>query len=291
MAGMAKFSSFKDSYSWALYERAIGRIWSGKFIFIVWGLLWSAAAAYFAFWLFDFIPFSRKLFLFVLNLSEYGFLAITPIIVGWALSRAYVFEGRADSSLKTVPLRPYQALMPRMIAVFLTWVEFALPFAIVFLLVICGMSRHIATNQLPASISSDIPDFRIMLIESLIFMGVEFNGYGLIEMFPVSTDALPLLYSIIFIEVLGYCLLPISWGFWWGTKLKQRAGQFILAYIAYALLPATFYGIVISNSAIRDLFKTNISGLALALLVNPGWLVLSIIFTFLAFREWGRRSE
>jgi hypothetical protein len=285
---MAKFSSFKDSYSWALYERAIGRIWSGKFIFIVWGILWSAAAAYFAFWLFDFIPF--KIDEFVNPICTYGFLAITPIIIGWAVSRAYVFEGRADSSLKTVPLRPYQALMPRMIAVFLTWIEFTLPFVIVYLLMINSMCRFSANMYIPASISPETQDLRFIIIDSFILMGADMGGYRLLDMFPTNTDALPLLYSMIFIEVLGYGLLPISWGFWWGTRIKKRGGHFFLAFIAYGLIPVAFYAIVRSNPVLSDL-ASSVQTMIFAILINPGWLLLSIIFTFLAFREWGRRSE
>jgi hypothetical protein len=283
MAGMAKFASFKNSYSWALYERAIGRIWSGKFIFIVWGLLWSAAAAYFAFWLFDFVP--DKVENLAFPFGEYGFLAITPIIVGWAVSRSYVFEGRAYSSLKTVPLSPFQALIPRMLAVFLTWIEFALPFAIVYLLALNSVLRFSADMTLTAS----MPDLRIILIERFIFMGVEYGGYKLIDLFSTSTDALPLFYCVIFIEVLGYGILPISWGFLWGTKLKQRGGQFFLVYIAYALIPAALLGIIRFYPALYD-YLINRADLSLVLLVNPGWLVFSIIFMFLAFREWGRRS-
>jgi hypothetical protein len=207
---MGKLLSFKDSYSWALYERAIGRIWSGKFIFISWGILWCSAGVYFGLWLFDFIP--HKALELAQPVSEYGFYAITPIIVGWAVSRAYVFEGRADSSLKSVPLRPYQALMPRMIAVFLTWIEFALPFIIVYGLALNFGLRLSASYPMPASIASPMEDFQSIFINSFVFMGAEIAVYRLIDFLSISKYAMPILYSAAFIEILGFGLLPISWG-------------------------------------------------------------------------------
>jgi hypothetical protein len=285
---MGKFLSFKDSYSWALYEWAYGRIWSGKFIFIVWGLLWCAAGVYFGLWLFDFVP--KKVLELAQIVSEYGFYAITPIIVGWAVSRAYVFEGRADSSLKSVPLRPYQALMPRMIAVFLTWIEFVLPFIIIYVLAMNFSLRLSANMPMRYFNPSQVDDPISSFINSFIFMGVEIAGYRLIDIFSVNAAKMPLLYCTVFIEILGFGLLPISWGFWWGTRLKQRGGPFFLTYFAYILIPAAFYGIVRSTPGFGATFLDN-SGWPIVLLVNPGWLVLSIIFTLLAFREWGRRSE
>ncbi|MCX6647700.1 MAG: hypothetical protein NTY09_15260 [bacterium] len=285
---MGKLLSFKDSYSWALYERACGRIWSGKFIFIVWGILWCAAAVYFGLWLFDFVPF--KIDELVQPICTYGFLGITPIIIGWAVSRAYVFEGGADNSLKSVPLRPYQALMPRMIAVFLTWIEFALPFIIVYVLALNFGLRLSASFPMPASISSPMDDPQSSFINSFVFMGAEIAVYRLIDILSISKYAMPILYCAAFIEILGFGLLPISWGFWWGTRLKQRGGPFFFTYIAYILIPAAFYGIIRADPVLSESILGD-SGWPIVLLMNPGWLVLSIIFTLLAFREWGRRSE
>jgi hypothetical protein len=289
---MGFWKTFTDGYSWRLYERAYGRIWSGRFLFVLWLIIWCTISAYFGFWLFDF-DLPMKLEIATESIARYGFLGITPMIVGWALVRSYVNEGTGDSFLKTVPLRPHQALMPRMIAVFLIWIEFALPFVFLYWMLTVKSVAHMAIMMPPPRMQAltayTFMDDRIMAALWLILpFGV---GPTIVpNMQFITVSDLPLLYSLITLEVIGFGLLPIAWGFWWGTRFKRRGGLFLLAYFSYIIFSALLwfemkfdlFGIFIG-------FPNNVW--ATIVLASLGWTILAVLFTFLTFREWIRRPD
>jgi len=281
------FSLIKDTPWCRLHDRAYGRIWAGKFNFIWWGMIWCAAAAYFGFWLYDFVP--QKIEDLAFRVGLFGFLGITPLAVGWASLRAYVLEGTGDSSLKTVPLRPWLVLLPRMSAVFLTWLELALPFVLLYIFNFVSQNRAMAhlNSVLPARFA--VPDIGVTNALHLLTVGGNLGGVRVIPSSGVGLSEIPVLYLFLLLEVLGYGLLPISWAFWWGTILKRRGGPFLLAFFSYFLLVGLL--VVIVRFDILGVLL-GVPGMLLPpiILVSFGGITLSVLFTILAFREWRRRS-
>ncbi len=277
----------RDSPWCRLHDRAYGRIWAGKLIFIWWGISWCAAAAYFGFWLYDFVP--QKIEDLANHVGLYGFLGITPLAVGWASLRAYVLEGTGDSSLKTVPLRPWLVLLPRMSAVFLTWLELALPFVLVYIFNFVSQNRAMAYLNSVSPSRFAVPDFGVENALYLLTLGGNLGGVKVVPSSGLGLNEIPVLYLFLLLQILGYGLLPIGWAFWWGTILKRRGGPFVLAYVPYLVLPC-FLLVAVRSDIPGILLGYPGMLLPMIFLVSLSGIIFFILFTLLAFREWLRRS-
>jgi hypothetical protein len=228
-----------------LFTFAYNRIWRGRFLVVAETILWSIIAAYFAFAIFQITTLTVDgIFKIAATLA---FFIITPLIIGYAVLRAQVTVGTADSSLRNVPLTPAQIIFPRFLAVLLTWLQFVGPPVAVFI--------------------------GYQLISLLVYNRGSPWVPSLFRYPPVN-------YVIAVFIIAGWGTLPASWGLWWGTRLQHRGGPFLLAYFAWLILPAAIIYI-----------HYDIGKMAWAFPVTGAvGLVLSVVFFFLACRDWARRS-
>jgi hypothetical protein len=231
----------------------------------VWGTVaWCIAAAIVALTLWPYtytrvivIPeqLYRPLFwIFVDSFKVY--FALTPIVIGLAVYRSHVSAGMGDESLRDVPLKPHQLLLPRMAAVGLTWLQFAAPLAFLFI------AWPIQTNNM-----LDMPEW---LRESFLMEAVRC--------------------IMIFVQVVGWGLLWLTWGFWWGSFYQRRGGLFLIAYVSFLLLPACLYAI--EGFGIPEwLFGYTEGRWTTAIFTCACGILLSARYFALACRAWGRRAK
>ena len=210
----------------ALYAYARRRIWdgdAGRGVRFWETFLWSAFALYFGLNTFGFIEnyiryglaWGSEIFIFLL----------TPMTIGAWVYRAHASAGSADESLRALPLRPSEILMPRMKAVLVTWLRIYTP--LVLMLIVAGMIPSIGEYKNPIgilasfaySILTDLPNFWLypVSISDSIFVNI----------FIIALAA-------IFLG--GGVTAPIAWGFWWATRFKYSATGFIFSYFFYYIL-------------------------------------------------------
>ncbi len=248
-------------------------------------LFWSVLGLYFGFMVFDLVPYKVDYWLY---LSAAVLIpGIIPIVVGGAIYKSHVNVGTADASLKALPLKPVQVIGSRMLAVALSSLQYLIPLILILIL---------AQEELLS-----IPHQRNLAAHDLygdkFLDGVTFNLYihgqlgkvFLLEPIHRHNDVSLLLYLLGFIQIIGWVTFPLTWGFLWASYFQRRGGLFLLAYIAYFIIPGLIFMIMFEEQQyLFGHFFTEFWVQAYA--IGLGGVLISIVLFFLALRTWGRRT-
>ncbi|MCK4720276.1 hypothetical protein KAU08_06435 [bacterium] len=97
------------------------------------------------------------------------------------------------------------------------------------------------------------------------------------------------MYLLGFIQIIGWVTFPLTWGFLWASYFQRRGGLFLLAYIAYFIIPGLIFMIMFEEQQyLFGHFFTEFWVQAYA--IGLGGVLISIVLFFLALRTWGRRT-
>ncbi len=262
----------------AIFSHAYRRIWSGRANPVLEILFWIIAAVYIGF---TFYGLTWTEFEFWARVS-YGMMLIqTPIVIGGSVLKAHVSVGIGDAALRNVPLRPHEVIWPRMCAVLLTWFQLVGPW--VFILVAAIGQQLSFTAIGPCRTWLGLVAFHLMLIsaEGELFLS------GSLKVLPVWQHLA--VYLLAILQWLGWVTLPLTWGFWWGSRFHQQGWPFLLAFVSYLIMPALL--VLMVHLGFHRLFI----GLSepywtIMLTVGLSGIVLSFYFFYKACWTWGRRS-
>ncbi len=271
-------SSGSESPSRVIFNYAYRRIWSGNGLWIFETVLWCLAGAYVAFWIFDLTSYLLDSILE--SVCRGGLPALTPIIIGIAIYKAQVNIGTGDESLRGVPLRGYQVVGPRFLAVFLTWLQIMAPMVVVLIVIILGMiseTTYFSYNPIPVFSMSYI--FITWIAGDNIFANIS-NSVHTGEITPVV---------ILFLQALGWGLVPISWGLIWATVYQRHGGPFLLAFLLYLLIPAVYFSAIYWN-VFGSYYEDQSLFWTLVYIYVFGFLLLAALFFRIACTLWDRRS-
>lgn len=276
---------FSESPSLAIFSYAYRRIWSGRGASFWEILFWSVFALYLGFWFFKLVPYKVEYWLFLSSVVLIP--AITPLVVGIGVYKSHVNVGMADESLKSVPLKPIQVLGPRMLAVFLTWVQFIMPLILIAIITQFGLlETHVILVPSNHNIfSDDLLD----KVTSSLYVHAYTGRIFLYIAKDIRFTSIKILYVLGFFQVLGWPLVPLTWGYLWASIFQRRGGLFILAYIAYLIVPGFLFLIMYLGdyALIGDWFADFwVQSYTLAF----GGLVPSVILFVFTISVWGRRS-
>jgi len=300
-----------NSPSRIIYNNAIQRLTSWRHSHIVEIVLWSIFAAIAGLLTTDMlsngiaIQWIIKPFYWILVMG-------TPLIIFWAVSRIQMTG--TDEVLRTVPLKPYQIVLPSIGAIVATYLRYMLP-------VILALA---VTYE--ATYAHDFPGFFERLLRTASGSLIRFpNHYPMLlesetswrfdEQGNLMTSRLLLLndmgHSIIIafavLQWLGWLMLPITWGLYWRTRL--RGSNSSIAYFAYlvpaiAMISANYFRAKASQP--RGVYPFYESTLELAgLELDTGWtfewiwmsvwglsgFLLAVYMCFLTLRIWGKPEE
>lgn len=273
-----RISSGRESPSWVIFNYAYRRIWSGNGFWIFETVLWCLAGAYVAFKLFDLT--SWQLDSILESVCRVGLPGLTPIIIGTAIYKAQVNVGTGDESLRGVPLRGYQVVGPRFLAVFFTWLQIMAPMVVVLIVNILGMiseTTYLSYNPIPVYSLSYI--FVTWIAGDNFFANI-LNSVHLGDLTQVV---------ILLLQALGWGLLPISWGLIWATVYQRHGGPFLLAFLLYLLIPVVYFSAIYWN-VFGSYYEDQSLFWTLVYIYVFGSLLLAALFFRIACGLWDRRS-
>lgn len=241
-------------------------------------VFWSIAAAYVGFGVFDLTTFRIDGWLD--QLCFYGFLGLTPLIIGTAIFRSQVSAGTADDVLRGVPLRPHQVLTPKAAAVGLAYLQLIGPCVIVYLIAEATFSR-----ALPPMAGDNWLHWGVRKL----FLYWEEAGH--IAMHPPIAfrweEAIIRALSVF--QAVGWAALPLGWGLWMGVKLQRCGTPFLLAYVAYLVMPLVLFVVIHHNAFNVDLTDPFLFWPVVCTTGLSG-MILSTAFFVLGCRAWGNSS-
>lgn len=278
-----KLRQASNNPSWAVFGYAYRRIWSG------WGasfweiLFWSVLGLYFGFKVFDLVPYKVDYWLYLA--AAVLIPGIIPMVIGGAIYKCHVNVGTADASLKALPLKPSQVIGPRMLASALTWFQYMAPLVLIFLI-----------TQVEILASQPAPDTSVRLIfHDHLLDTVTRNLYVLAytgKVFSLGVLAghgNRTLFILGITQLIGWGAAPLTWGFLWASYFQRRGGLFLLAYIAYFIIPGLIFMIMVQGQ--QYLFGQFFTEFWIqAYTIGLGGVLISIVLFFLALRTWGRRT-
>ncbi|MCX6644984.1 MAG: hypothetical protein NTY09_01285 [bacterium] len=276
-----------ESPSVAIFNYAYRRIWAGSAASFLEIFIWSIFALYLGFWCFKLVPYRVEYWLFLS--AEVLIPGLTPFIIGIAIFKTHVNVGTADESLKSVPLKAIQVLGPRMLAVFLTWVRYMLPLVLIVVvseISVINVDSAFYVNSLNSLIFQDP---LLDKITSILYMHA---NLGKIILYKSEYFIKPWIferYLLGIAQIIGWGLLPLTWGFLWASVFQRRGGIFILAFIAYLIFPAIIF---LATYQIRSFTYSyyDIADNMKAYMLGLGGPVFSAILFLLTLLIWQKRS-
>jgi len=260
------------------FDIAWRRIWSGRgirFAVTVEILLWCVVAVEFGLFLFNLTD--RIIDEILLNTSIPLYLVLTPIIILIGIFKTVISTGAGDSSLRTVPLTSFQVLIPRLVAILLTLARFIVPILVLFLLTtlvhINYTSYQVKYPWLSTVIynlfwHNKIGDTRLL---------------GTLELNRLQRKSFILAAEL---QAIGWATLPLTWGLFWGLKLKDHAWAFMVVYVLWLVFPL-LQALVVYMELIKAPIQLLWTVTLMSGLTNN---ILSLVFLLLALNEWRRRS-
>ncbi len=258
----------------AIYSHTYRRIWGGRSGRAIrfWEIVfWSLLAIYTGLSLSVRLPGNIQFF--AKWISYYALVGLTPFTIAALIFRGHASVGSADESLKAIPLSPALLIFPRMLAIFVSWLQLFVPLIILYL-----VSMNLIAN--PPLYGLDYPYTRFavsLLLEfplKSIFTGEMSEPWYRCAIF----IALGVLYSS------GFVTLPITWGFWWSSRFRTSAMGFLVCYFLYIIIPAA--AIVVSDMNYRVRFGSSGPSLAPGMGIGNVMIVQAIslhLFSILFF--------
>jgi len=271
--GIKKQSIFAMQF--AIAYRRIWSAWGSRFAMSFEIVLWCMAAVELAFFLFN--ATNKDVDRILDYASGTMFLVITPIVVVVSVYKSIVSTGMGDDSLRATPLTPQQVLVPRLLAVLVSWAQFIIPVLIIFYLsVTSGVSEH----------TSDVDYPHLVPAVHLLFWHAYTDDYYMIIYYLAPVWKMAMVTGLAIMQTLGWLLLPLMWGMFWGLRMNRKGGVFLLIYVSWVVIPA-MQAIAVHRGMIP--FSTQ-SIWAVALFSGLVMPVIALVFWFLAIREWGKRT-
>lgn len=266
-----------ESLDRAIFRFAYMRIWSGRILRILEKFSWFIAVGYIASLIFDFTPFGT--FGFLDAICRYGLPVGTPIIIVVAILKAHVLIGTGDSSLKCVPLKGFQILGPRFLAILLTWLRLVIPWVVVMIALVLAYAPWY-----PGFVNNPI----LSAFSNYLFINW-YIPYEIGLRFGLAFPKNFLILLLLFAQAIGWGLLPISWGLMWASLFHNRGGHFLYAYLLYLLIPGFTY-LILTGLMFRLDFHDPFTFWIFIFISEFGSIILAALFFYAACLIWNRRT-
>lgn len=262
-----------------IYQYACRRIWSAKGMVGFEIFSWTIAAMYVGLSTFGLLKNQDE---FLMYACYRTIICLAPIVIGIAIWRAHTSVGTGDEGLRTVPLQSYQFLVPRMTAVLVSWFLMTLP----WLVFIAGPGYRFLSG-LRMGFFYNLTE----LLANQLAILPDRSMVPLTEVLPPHPPPWhsPEVYTLGVLQCIGWVVLPLTWGFLWGTVFNKRPGHFFVVYILYLIIPG-IHVLIIYHELYRKLFDTFEPFLGIARISGLGGIVFSILFFALTLVIRGRRS-
>ncbi|MCX6647473.1 MAG: hypothetical protein NTY09_14100 [bacterium] len=217
-------SQIKASPSNALFLHAWTRIWDGdpgRGVRFWETFFWSVLAVFAGFTIFGWVD---PLIVRATAWITYAILILlTPLAIGTWVYRVHTSVGSADESLRALPLKPREILLPRMRAVLFTWVRIFLP---ILLLVI-------EANLIPLFRGIFDPIWALSGFYYSIFNTTKWHVMNHV----VSESRLVTFFLVLATPcyIIGYVTAPLAWGFWLATRFRLSSAGYFFNFMSYYL--------------------------------------------------------
>jgi hypothetical protein len=177
------------------------------------------AAAYLGFRTAGFRPVGLGQYLFIV--IYWAIIVLTPIFIAVFINRAHISMHAVDSTLDAAPLKAWDILLPRMMAVVLSWLRLFLP------LMVLAFALHELTfrgfhvpilSRIDALAGGFMFDYKYPggFLEDTPQIGEEFKDWVIINAI---------------LRLAGWVLLAVTWGFWWGSIRRSGALAIVFGYV------------------------------------------------------------
>lgn len=292
----------------SIFRYAWRSIWDGKFSLIPGILeiiLWTYLAVDFGLNIFTYHGFDHYNGDF--NLSYWLVVILTPVLIGMFAYRVNIETRESNEILNTVPLKPFQIMLPRMTVVLLSWLRVLLPLIILLIVTheLCYMhdihhpfERWLRTAYWQAMVfpyeGPTCWRYGIFFEPSFPLSRLDDPNILLMDKLSPGWIAMVLLFG--FSRIIGWVTLPLTWGFCIMSFIKKQPGFYLLLFILYLAI----LGILISLDNVT-LWKYSIFNFEfqfphiaysyLYLLTSPLALVLSVIIYNVTLDIMERRSS
>lgn len=284
-----------------IFKIAYRNIWTsknGRPFQITETVLWSFAALTIGFWWFDNpgVKWYEGLFL----VTYWMFIICTPLAIPGFIYIVHLKYGGSDPALLTTPVRPYKILLPRVLACLVSWVRLFAP--ILLLMIISHENVY----------KIDIPDNLTRLLMTAIHhltvfpyhspLGLTWARVPIMWFTRIFDELNPSQVSFIiftaFCQVFSWVLLPITWGFWWASRVYRRGSLFMMGYYSWLVLPAILIPLhywMTSTTQFLMIWSTNLLRFKIIWpMVNLSVFLslgVAIVLFFMACISFGRRDK
>ncbi len=207
---------------------------------------------------------------------------LTPLIIGMSILRAHVIFGIGDEALRIVPLKPHQILVPRMTAVLLTWIQLVLPFFLIFIAAAILNRTGIVQSEF---------DSLVRLLLAQLFMFSDFApGYLRLFESGLLSPRIISIYACGILQFLSCITLPITWGFWMGSRRGRPHGLFLVQYFGYLIGPLVI-AVMLHTGLMRIFVGWTDRFWGVVFCTSILGILLSGYFFYKACDAWGRGAR
>ncbi len=270
----------------ALYSHSLNRIWSGRAIRFWEVFSWTVLAIYLGFRIADYRLFYIERGAFIV--AYLVLFILTPLVVPAWVYRTHMIAGAADEFMKTAPVAAFKVLGSRFVAILVTWLRIFGPWIVVLVLTheytFDGYFIHPFDRWKYATIGH--------LLHFPYLKGWDPDWLVL----PSGTLVSSFFQVLAVCNVIGWLMLPIAWGFLWGTIFRRAPSLFLLGYVTcLPLLGLPAWYIRTLGTWMRTGFSVMSAPGApfwrWTLVTGLSGLILAIIAFLLACKLWGARSR
>ena len=267
-----------------IFDLARERLKSSKLLYYWEIIAWSFFAAHLGADIFGF--YDASVDLSIVTYCLWTIVILTPLLIFIWVYRVHVFRIPSDETIRTIPIPPSTILFARMMAVWLMWLSVFLP-----LIVIAVHFYNISSGVFPA-----IDRWRGVAVGFLVLSDRINPRYCYLNA--------EFAFFFWFLQMLGWVILPMTWGFFVGTVFKEKSFLFYVLLILYILvIPAFWYvvfGIIFGPFEFSSLghgwapfinsedLKAQIN---MAIPIGTAWILPAYLLYKGAYRFMGRRRR
>ncbi len=201
-----------------LFDRAWGRIGKSKILtgweIIVWSVLaWRVGHDYYGYYREESVDsIVPILWIFILGLS--------PILIGVWVYQVHAARSTLDDNIRILPITPQTFIGARMLAVGWMWLRVFGPILLLVIHLFC-LYR----------VADPLYDRMALMAATHLSLIIPFlNDFRLHE---VSADVRLIAILFFITQFIGWLTLPITWAFYWGTRISRNVFFFFVGYFLY----------------------------------------------------------
>jgi len=257
-----------------IFDLAWERLRGSKLLYYWEIIAWSFFAAHLGADIFGF--YSASIDLSIVTYCLWTIVLLTPLLIFIWVYRVHVFRIPSGEMILTIPMPPSTIIFARMMAVGLMWLRVFLP-----LIVIAVHFYNISSGVFPAFDRWHEVASRFLFFDLL-------SGD-----FRLNTE---FVFFFWMLQMLGWILLPMTWGFFVGTVFRGKSFLFYVLHILYFLvLPAFWFGVFMYTFG-HGMFPQDRADqppvlIRLAVLIGTTWMPAAYLLHKGAYTLMGRRRR